>query len=69
MVATIFERPHPDPVRQAEAILRARHAPGQGGYTREQIDWAVGKVRECDPDHPFLRYSERDRSLFQTGQQ
>ena len=33
------------------------------GYSQEQIRQAVELVRQYDPNHPLLRYSERGRVL------
>ena len=43
---------------EAEAILRNRTLRGEQ-YSQEQIQQAVEVLRQYDPDHPLLRYSER----------
>ena len=47
-----------DGERQAIEILRHRTFRG-AGYSEKDIQWAVEVVRQQDPNHPLLRYSER----------
>jgi hypothetical protein len=44
----------------AVEILRNRMF-RRSGYSQEQIRQAVELVRQYDPNHPLLRYSERGR--------
>ena len=59
MTATILEFPRDDLDRKALQILRERNRPSKGGYSVEEIEWAVHTVQQWDPNHPFLRFSER----------
>ncbi len=68
MNAKIIEFPRDDIEREAVEILRLRNTPAKGGYSAEEIDWAVKVVQGWDPDHPFLRYSERQKSITNTTQ-
>jgi hypothetical protein len=64
MAGNILEFPRDEIEREAVEILRLRHSPNKGGYTAEEIAWAVQIVQGWDPDHPFLRYSERQKVLL-----
>lgn len=48
---------------RAEEILRSRARPNCY-YSINEIQWAVGVIRQWDINHPLLRYHERTpRSL------
>jgi len=53
---------------KAVEILRDRNHPSKSIYTAEEIQWAVEIMREWEPDHPLLRYSERGKSVSKHNQ-
>lgn len=59
MARSLLNFPRNDIEREAVEILRVRNKPNGGGYTEEEIQWAVSIIQRSDPEHPFLRYSER----------
>lgn len=59
MTAIVLAFPRNDLERKAVDILRVRNTPNNGGYKAEEIQWAVEVIRQWDPNHPLLRYSER----------
>ena len=58
MTIKTFSTNRIDRERQAEEILRSRMLRG-AGYSEKDIQWAVEVVRQKDPNHSLLRYSER----------
>lgn len=32
-------------------------------YSEKEINWAIDIIRDLDPEHPLLRYSERGENL------
>ena len=55
---TISKRSLVQQYDQAVEVLRSRMFRGSG-YSQEQIQQAVELLRQYDPNHPLLRYSER----------
>lgn len=49
--------------RKAMEILRHRTFRGVG-HSEKDIQWAVEIIRQHDPNHPLLRYSERGQLKF-----
>jgi hypothetical protein len=45
--------------RKAVEILRDRNHPAKSVYSETEIQWAVAIIQKWEPNHPLLRYRER----------
>jgi len=63
MSISVLHFPCNDLEREAVEILRVRKTARSGGYTYDEIQWAVSVIQHCDPNHPFLYRHERKPSV------